>query len=217
MKNKFINYALGLTILSTSTQAATIAWGTATAVDTSAAGGQQVSTTGTVIEAFNAGNGATGTTIVNGVTFTNTDNDLLGNSSSNGVWAAGGADSSYNTLLSTLEFGGGGNFFTINVGGGSLTINDQYEIQVWFVDDRSGTDARVMSFSDSDENNSVDLNDQFVIGTFTADGTSQALGFDAQSFGNAHINAYQVRAVPEPSSTALLGLGGLALILRRRK
>ncbi len=32
----------------------------------------------------------------------------------------------------------------------------------------------------------------------------------------AHSAAF-VRAVPEPSTTALLGLGGLALILRRRK
>lgn len=33
----------------------------------------------------------------------------------------------------------------------------------------------------------------------------------------ATIAGFQVVAVPEPSSTALLGLGGLALILRRRK
>ncbi len=32
-----------------------------------------------------------------------------------------------------------------------------------------------------------------------------------------HINAITFDSVPEPSSTALLGLGGLALILRRRK
>jgi hypothetical protein len=31
------------------------------------------------------------------------------------------------------------------------------------------------------------------------------------------FNGFAITAVPEPSSTALLGLGGLALILRRRK
>jgi hypothetical protein len=31
------------------------------------------------------------------------------------------------------------------------------------------------------------------------------------------LSAFQISAVPEPSTTALLGLGGLALILRRRK
>lgn len=35
--------------------------------------------------------------------------------------------------------------------------------------------------------------------------------------GNIHFNDIKVNGVPEPSSTALLGLGGLALILRRRK
>lgn len=35
--------------------------------------------------------------------------------------------------------------------------------------------------------------------------------------GNVSFNGIRFAAVPEPSSTALLGLGGLALILRRRK
>ncbi len=34
---------------------------------------------------------------------------------------------------------------------------------------------------------------------------------------NTTVSALSITAVPEPSSTALLGLGGLALILRRRK
>ncbi len=37
---------------------------------------------------------------------------------------------------------------------------------------------------------------------------------DAHRFG---LNGLQINQVPEPSTTALLGLGGLALILRRRK
>ncbi len=32
-----------------------------------------------------------------------------------------------------------------------------------------------------------------------------------------HLESFELTAVPEPSSTALLGLGGLALILRRRR
>jgi len=35
--------------------------------------------------------------------------------------------------------------------------------------------------------------------------------------GNPAFNGLLINAVPEPSTTALLGLGGLALILRRRK
>ncbi|MEJ6701262.1 MAG: PEP-CTERM sorting domain-containing protein [Akkermansiaceae bacterium] len=65
-----------------------------------------------------------------------------------------------------------------------------------------------------------------VTGTFTADSTSQ--DFTVEAFYDdgatkvskgAQLNALLVHttAVPEPSSTALLGPGGLALILRRRK
>jgi len=35
--------------------------------------------------------------------------------------------------------------------------------------------------------------------------------------GRAPLAGFQIVEVPEPSSAALLGLGGLALILRRRK
>lgn len=67
-----------------------------------------------------------------------------------------------------------------------------------------------------------------ILGTFIAGaGGTQAFsiagstngGTTLNSSGRAQINAFQLRliAVPEPSSTALLGLGGLALIMRRRK
>ncbi len=59
-------------------------------------------------------------------------------------------------------------------------------------------------------------------GTFSSRLPGNILGFaayDSQLSATeiaAHSAAF-VRAVPEPSTTALLGLGGLALILRRRK
>ena len=60
-------------------------------------------------------------------------------------------------------------------------------------------------------------------GAFTDTLNGDILGFAAYdselTAGEAltHSNAFAAAAVPEPSSTALLGLGGLALILRRRK
>ena len=79
-----------------------------------------------------------------------------------------------------------------------------------------------------------ELSGDYLIGTFTADAASQTFrmggtragnyvdgqAYDNPNGGQAQINALQVRdlgVVPEPSSTALLGLGGLALILRRKK
>ena len=62
---------------------------------------------------------------------------------------------------------------------------------------------------------------QFVIGTFTADGVSQSIDFTAASSGSGPlINAFQVRAVPEPSTYAM-ALAGIAcgcfLMWRLRK
>jgi len=59
--------------------------------------------------------------------------------------------------------------------------------------------------------------------SYTADGTEGALHLLISTTGtDRHIatigsTSLDFVAVPEPSSTALLGLGGLALILRRRK
>ncbi len=69
---------------------------------------------------------------------------------------------------------------------------------------------------------SIDPNDSTAIYAFngiSVNGSDQiVISFDAGSSTNVqHINAIELTAVPEPSSTALLGLGGLALILRRRK
>jgi len=61
-----------------------------------------------------------------------------------------------------------------------------------------------------------------LIGTGTADGSGQVQVVLTTGTGGAlwtpvDALAFSSAAVPEPSTTALLGLGGLALILRRRK
>ncbi|NWK56801.1 PEP-CTERM sorting domain-containing protein [Verrucomicrobiaceae bacterium N1E253] len=50
-------------------------------------------------------------------------------------------------------------------------------------------------------------------------GNSEQSAFNGGSlaFSGSHTMASQITTVPEPSSAVLLGLGGLALILRRRK
>lgn len=57
--------------------------------------------------------------------------------------------------------------------------------------------------------------------SIVADGSGNisivANALDGAGATRLHVNGLQIAAVPEPSSTALLGLGGLALLLRRRK
>jgi hypothetical protein len=47
--------------------------------------------------------------------------------------------------------------------------------------------------------------------------TSSTVTFSATAPGNGYVNGFQVVAVPEPSTAALLGLAGAAVALRRRR
>jgi hypothetical protein len=58
----------------------------------------------------------------------------------------------------------------------------------------------------------------FVTGTFTANATTQDFLFTDTSptQSTTLLNAFQLRAIPEPSAALLGGLGMLALLRRRR-
>lgn len=51
----------------------------------------------------------------------------------------------------------------------------------------------------------------------SGDSFTLVIGDDTRSNGRATFSGITVTTIPEPSSAALIGLGGLALILRRRK
>lgn len=105
--------------------------------------------------------------------------------------------------------------------------------EVGFNDGVGGTtiagkaDLNNRPFNDSGDPN---LAGDYIIGTFTAMTTTQTFDFAATragytigddltnvNAGQAQINAFQLRAIPEPSSLALLGLGSLFLAKRRRR
>ena len=98
----------------------------------------------------------------------------------------------------------------MNVNGSSATwtfnnllLSDNSRYMFTFTSDAAGTTTVVA-------NTRVTLN---------AGNTEQsAFNSGNASFSGSHaMSAEIITTVPEPSSTALLGLGGLALILRRRK
>jgi hypothetical protein len=114
-------------------------------------------------------------------------------------------------------------YLTLN----NLTIGQDYLFQSWVSDSRAEQSARTQTiygnnFSGS-QSGVLDYNvlnldggtGQFVIGTFTADATSQVMLYSSPDY--AQINAFQLRAVPEPSTYALV-VGGIAtlLLIRRR-
>ena len=175
--------------LSVALPAAPITWGPASAIGDA----DDVSTQGTTVEAFNAGAINAGNVVVNGVTFLGTSS-LLDSSNTIDVFNGSTGDAGYDTLLSNVDFGNGGDLVTLTIGNGLLAVGDPYQIQVWFLDNRN---TRAMRFGDGESpENTVDLDDQFSIGTFVADGTSQTFTLEAQGFGNAHISGYQLRALP---------------------
>lgn len=110
------------------------------------------------------------------------------------------------------------------------TVNGQ-EYEVTFYLGRQGTDTPTV---DLNVDGSASLHDSSILInstqdtwaqhtiSFTADSLSTTLSFvenasSASGTSDVFVDTVSITAVPEPSSAALLGLGGLALILRRRK
>jgi hypothetical protein len=101
-----------------------------------------------------------------------------------------------------------------------LTIGQQYSVQYWVQDSRTGLgdiNTRNLTLDGQtvlDYNNGSGVG-QWAIGTFTADDANQTINIAANS--SVQINMIQLRAIPEPSAALLGGLGTLVLLRRRRR
>ncbi|MDB4041707.1 PEP-CTERM sorting domain-containing protein [bacterium] len=143
--------------------------------------------------------------------------------------------------------------FTLSMSG--LTIGNSYEMQLIVNDARGGgpgggrdqdwqvgvsdgsTNATIAGIADLTNSPTatpgLPLTGDFIIGTFTADATTQSFliagtrsgftlgqAFASPNNGQGQINGFQLRetaVVPEPSSALLLGLAGFGFLVRRRK
>ena len=122
----------------------------------------------------------------------------------------------FNLTSLTFDYGGSSDVANLTTNavihsGGSTVFNEAFNVGI----------ATVGAGGNFDTGNSADLSGAAFQGissaTFTFamfDNTNS--GSSTNRWDNIVINGAVV-AVPEPSSAALLGLGGLALILRRRK
>ncbi len=152
-----------------------------------------------------ARNGGASAVSVNGALFSSLN---LGSGFVANVYTASGGpgtmtstgDTNFDALIQSMTYGGGSNT-TITING--LVADTQYQVQVFYNDQRTNSSSRVMSFSDG-LSNVVNVaagaqpggqtNDygQFAIGAFTADAATQILALTANGFANCHLNALLV-------------------------
>ncbi len=216
VSHRLFNILAGVALLSSGAHGAVISW--QTAQDTT--GITNISTTGALLYAYNEGGGAI---TVNGVPFTAANH--LGGNAVGLLAAAGTGNSSLDTLLDSVSYGGG---TSTSIDLGSFIVGKTYQIQVFYTDQRPGSTTRALTLGSSTGGSTVNVKadsnsattspyGQYVIGTWTADGTDPDLTIVTQGFANAHVTALQVRdiTVPEPS-VMLSAAVALAILPFRR-
>ncbi len=222
------------TALSSTLHAASLVW-----TDTAFTNANQIDTVGTLVVGYNFGTGTDVT--VNGVTFTgyNTTGAFTGSNFQPGAGSitanfdpaygghavTGMTATEITNFLSTANYGSGGASTKFT----GLTNGQQYLAQLLLVDNRASFTGRNMHISENGStwdggasilvdytSNGAPPYARLIETTFTADSTEQTFRWGIQNVGDYEGLGLQLRAIPEPSSTALIGLAGLGFLIRRR-
>lgn len=233
--------SVALVLLPQLASAALITWGSATTIS----GDTDVSTSGTLVGAFNIGGTGVPSTTVNGVTFQSFVVGTTGGTAGNFALSGSGilinaSDSTsppfsnlsaaYKTLLATAT--NTSSPITLTISG--LTVGDTYQFEFWshasnpnYVGNRpvtaNGDGGTVLV--NSNASNAVGGLGQFAIGTFLANSSTQTISFSGPS--GVPLDGFQLRdttpisaPVPEPASLAIWGLSALSCAVvgyRRRR
>ena len=209
---------------------APISFGAATAITTADA---TLGLAGTVITAADFGAGNQTVTLTGGqvINFDGSGANATvvgGNATTTGAFTSTSTstgNTNFNSVLNGFNYdsaAGTNNTKQITLSG--LTAGQQYSLQLFGLDDRSGSIARTLSFSDFSGDSSGLITsgaNDYVLGTFTAASSFETITESVPNGGN--INALVLRdisAAPEPSqiaSLALAALGMLGVVLKARK
>ena len=216
--------------LSATVQASTVSWGAATTIS----GASDVSTSGSLVQAYALGGSSALT--VNGVTFSPVNisadtadmavgvdaltADDIGNYNGFGP-ASSSLSAAYQTLIGSAAFEAYSNQTPLTLTLNGLNPGQTYQFEGW-VNDSRPTVSWSETFADSSGNNvslqfqtQSDLG-QFAVGTFNADSTgSQTIVITGTL--DSQLNAFQVRTVPEPGTLGLFAIGSIALLAIGRK
>ncbi|GAA5497435.1 hypothetical protein Rhal01_03631 [Rubritalea halochordaticola] len=220
MKSRFIPLCLSVSFGAVcSLQAASISWSSLLAEDNPIDGlideGEgAISTAGNLVVAENLGG--------NAITWDGVD-FAAGTTSFGSTYAAFYNNNAANQLFDTGTYSGSA--ANLNLSG--LVIDQTYLVELVLVDARAAQEGRTVVVDGEDPIQfAYNGNDTFwparvIRGTFTADATTQQISIQTFNVGGSsagsQLNAYQLRAIPEPSSCAMIGLAGLGFILRRRR
>lgn len=213
-------------------RAANITWAAPTRIT---ANSDVINNMGTLFGAANLGNGISAIT-VNGVTFNPFSTNYTASSftSGNFMLSAGGfinggstfgapgspfsaLSTPYQRLLQSASYLSSTGPLTLQING--LTVGQAYLVQFWVND---AHEIQSLSSETISSGNSTSLQyttpgspdggtGQFVTGTFTANATSQSISFAGSGSPIAGpetiLNAFQIRAVPEPSVWGMMVAG----------
>ncbi len=222
-----ISWVILIVSLGTLSHAAEVQWSVENFTSTA-----QVTNSGTLITALNLGGVAD--VSMNGVNFT-VGNIASGSASENyfedtAFSIAGLSVLEQNSLLDSINYVPGAGQSLVPVDEGSmlnaLTSGQDYLIQFIVCDYRSAT--KKMDFGYDTVTDGIDWNLQdvnigsegpkIVTGIFTADDTQQLIYGQVDEVGQLNFisNAYQIRAIPEPSVALLLGTAAAGMFIIRR-
>lgn len=128
-----------------------------------------------------------------------------------------------NPIVEGNLFDVGANLGITITGLSTLSAGQTLTLTAWGMGDSANQDTAFTGTygADIQSANTAFSGTPFVQFTFTSDGITDTLVLNAApgsgGENRSHFSGVSLSVVPEPSSTALLGLGGLALIMRRRK